>query len=601
MPNPVRNLVLSAAGPDVIAAWLPPADATKAGWVRSSIRYSLDGKTWTKDGEAPAPSTNYTIKGKASKPLKVRVDAVNGANVGSSAYASYEPPPIPPIGPTDPTAPTPVPQPLPPTESLIVAVQPMVPAMVHVRTPKDVTGADIEKRYSWNLPGQYPTLPGFNAAAFIDEVDDFGIGHSIDGVKVLDSVKTTEDTRTNLYLHSSGDDGNPGTEGLPKKDLAKALAAISGRKNVGLYLARGSNWTLGNTQIVKKLQNAVIGAYGSGPAPVLRMATGKTCLRLETPEGAIVENIAFDGPASLGGAKNGVVAVFTSGGRNVGMRNLEPVGNGVTNIWQNDELNPTSCVIVQNCDVDTTKELQGYGGWLAGKYITILECDIVNSTREHDFRSSTNCSYVLFHDNDLSNIATGPGDETKSTINIRTGHTIWIENNRINNAVIGFGASKDLFAKDANAGARNIVVRDNDFNVPTGAAFQANVTCSDILIEGNRFADTPANQTETIGLEGSHPEYPGKRIGRVVIRENTVGAGAGKAMKVYGKAPAFLTLEKNKIGKRAKPAIDIADASIVKSSTENVFHQPTVAVIADKAKTLGQWNSLIGGADKQAV
>src|SRR5205823_4129931 len=159
---------------------------------------------------------------------------------------------------------------------------------------------------------------------------------------------------------------------------------------------------------------------------------------------------------------------------------------------------------------------------------------VANSTREHDLRSTDNTTErILIYGNNLTNANrqnVDPADYPKTTINIRSGHYIYIADNQLNGCVAAFGPGPWT---PAYWSAEWIVMDGNRMHN------------AQIYLAGNVHHAVVRNNwldeegTWQIGLRPLDPDYPTRMMSDVSIVNNTgvSNATTGNFLQVLGGSP----------------------------------------------------------------
>jgi hypothetical protein len=384
-------------------------------------------------------------------------------------------------------------------------------------------GQAITTHYQWNFgdPGsRFNVLPGFNAGHIYDNPGTYTISLTVTNDLGKSSTLSTRvtvapDTRRTIYVDSwYGSDNNSGASANQAVRSWQKAQSLFG-DNVTVLFRRGETFDFGDTLLIGN-RNMIFGAYGSGAAPVMRKVDGPGHGIFgfnDTADQIVVENLTFD---SIYVAQNGIaphitaVAIYPAG-RNITIRN-----NTFLNV--DDAVNayrsPTG-VLVQDNLAPLKTGIRGYFAYLDGTDWTIVGNTVVNSTREHDIRSTDDpTARVLIADNNLDNpvLSTDPGESYKTVINIRSGHYFYVTGNTISDNMIGVGPgpwTPDYWA------AENIVI---DGNVMHNAQIYMAGNVHHAMISNNVL---DIENTQQIELRPLDPDYADRAMSDVYVENNT--------------------------------------------------------------------------------
>lgn len=519
--------------------------ATPAGGV-GSIVFRLDGRTVSTEGYAPfamaaddggdlrswtPPAGTHTVEAiQYSRPggrgaivgrTSVTLTVFAGGGTGGGTTT---PPPVDNPGPVDNN-------PLPPVTGGSNGGAPQAvigvigssgvaghPVVVHA-TSSRLPNSPLEARYQWDFgdpSADYNRLTGWSAGHIYDRPGTYTVRLTVtDANGKSDTAATTirvaGDSRRTVYVDAAGgSDGNPGTAGAPIRSFARASQFARGG-NVAVLFRRGQSWNVSGVMSIVR-DHVRVGAYGSGPNPVLNLVSGMSAVQtFGGSNSTLIENLTFDTPNKPRGnfaPKMGKVAIAT-GGTGVAVRNCTflNLDDGV-----NANTKPRG-LIVQGCSAPSATGIRGYLIWAEGSDVVALGNSAANSTREHIMRIS-GATRILVAYNDFTNANRGGVDRqdfSKGCIEMQKGswayvygnvthggplragplgkhlearntHTDWVvfDNNK------AYGHQLDVFP-----GISHLMIRNNVFYNDNGAAIALNPrdnegrTMTDVRIVGN--------------------------------------------------------------------------------------------------------------------
>lgn len=372
----------------------------------------------------------------------------------------------------------------------------LIGSAVHVHgLASDLNGGTLlNSRFEWDFgdpSGRYNNLPGFNAAHVYDQPGVYTIKLTVTNERGRSAVTTVQvnvsaETRAAIYVDSArGNDDNDGS--TPERAVRSAEKAFElAGDDTRVLFKRGQRFVIRTTLVIKE-DRVLVGAYGTGNLPELYKVEGAGDAVFRTTSAAedvTIEDLRIDSEykANPNGAvpKIPVTGVY-AGGTNITVRDIEfgDVGNGV-----NANQAPTG-LLVQDTEVTTSYGMRSYHIWGEGTDLVILGNKSVNSTREHNLRT-TRVERILVAYNDFGQLdrkAVDPGDIEKGAIEIHRGIYSYIARNIARGGLIRLG--------------------------PRGGGWEAPDTATDWSVIEDNYSDD----------EGIHL-YPGTH--HVVIRNNVI-------------------------------------------------------------------------------
>lgn len=367
----------------------------------------------------------------------------------------------------------------------------MVLSGVHVHALNSTlsSGTPLTAKYQWNFGdpnGQYNSYDGFNAAHVYSQPGNYVIGLTVTddagrAAKSTLNVTVLPDTRKVIYVSASGSDSNDGlSSGKPVATPARAVALAG--SNSEILLKRGDSWNL-TSAITISGANVVLGAYGSGAAPLLRRGNN-TLMDLVNVTGntVTVQNLAFDSntPANL--EKDGAARAVKAAGVNIVVRDntFINVSDGV-----NGEAQPKQ-VLVQNNTTSSITSVRAYFSWVQGTDWVFLGNYAENSTREHIVRvggaDRVNAEYNNFSNQDRSWLGDSR-DIGKGVFTIQVGSYVNIGYNNVSWGPVGVGPLGGVDGVNTpNARAQWVVFRGN---VIYGATMNISPGSEHVMIQDN--------------------------------------------------------------------------------------------------------------------
>ncbi len=454
----------------------------------------------------------------------------------------------------------------------LILSQGMAPCAIHVSAKIDPKDA-LNTRLLWDFgdpQGAHNSLAGFNAAHLYTRAGEYTITLkeiSDSGDKTFTKkIFIAADRRRMVFISAQGSDSHTGlAEGNAVKTFARAMSLVG--DGTMLFLHRGDVFDVEKTLTIDK-RNVVIGAYGTGAAPILRGASTVNDLisTTATANDVVIRDIAFESTTPGNWNKDGAPRAIRVGGTNIAMDHLT-----FLNVCDatNCEALPRG-VLLQDCVVPDITSLRGYLMWGAGKQLVVLGCSAGNSTREHIVRLG-GADHVLINGNDFNNIsrtdAGDPSDIGKGTLVLQKCSFVYAAENTLRNG-LGVGPLEGVDgSKDPHGEARNVVVEHNNLingniNIHPGAH---DVAIRDNTIRLDLFPTIIVTATDDTKLPDGRPVYPDRNISNIQILRNTATNESrdGIFLMLHPGAPAgTVTLKGNTYIARNWTTGDNQDAAV---------------------------------------
>lgn len=413
------------------------------------------------------------------------------------------------------------------------------------------SGSQSLARYRWDFGdpnGRFNNLEGFNAAHVYETPGQYRVTLTVtDASGVAGSTSMTvnvlADARRKFYVAAGGSDGNDGLSAdRPVATVQKALQ-LAGGSNAQVLLQRGSTFDLASTPISISGSNVLIGAYGSGAAPVIRKAVATLSdliLVNSSASNITVQDVAFDTTTPTDVEKSGAARGVKASGTNLVIRRC--TFNNVSDAI-NGEQQPHG-VIVQDNTAPTVTSVRGYFDWVQGSDWVIVGNDVQNSTREHIVRVG-GADRVTAESNRFSNQdRTAQGDSkdiAKGTFTLQIGNYLTVQNNNLYWGPMGVGPLGGTDgSNNPSAQISNVVFRENtlyggSFNVSPGAY---NVTFQDNVITANGFAAINITPTDPATNAAGALIYPTRNIANLVFDHNTGFSNSNNGRFINLKSPS---------------------------------------------------------------
>ncbi len=330
---------------------------------------------------------------------------------------------------------------LPSAAIAVLAQVGMAPFAVHVHGLESTLGAGGQTtgRFEWDFgddDGIYNTLEGFSAAHLYDDPGEYDVTLRVTNEeRVSDSVSMTirvlPDTRRELYVALSGDDGHSGAspdEAL--KTISRAFELLG--DDTQIRLRRGDVFEIAQGQTIE-YDRVLISAYGQGERPMLlwKGAPGCSAILAVSSGGVrdtVIEDIAFDSIYDVGALHDVVDAVLPAS-ESTTVRNC--VFGRVSNAL-NCNRSPTGLLAVNN----HAEVLGTYFSWAQGTDHVYLGNTVEGSHFEHVIRMGGVNRALIAH-NALTNYP-------KTTIWAMLGEDCMIRGNVLNEGRVRLGPNPYL-------------------------------------------------------------------------------------------------------------------------------------------------------------
>jgi hypothetical protein len=306
----------------------------------------------------------------------------------------------------------------------------------------------------------------------------------------------------------------------------------------------------------------------------------------------MVQDLTFSSIITSDTSQTNRPTVMSARGTNISIRNctIHNMGYMVTTVGK-----PKGTLVQDNSSPDITG-LSGYMVWMESSDIVILGNKAANSTREHIVRSSSNeTTRVLVAYNDFTNLDrtdVDGGDQSKTTVNIRSGNHIYIAENKLTSGVVGFGPTRAMGLEQI---ADTIVVEGNEIH---GTMMQISTGTYNFAARNNLLDNVGQEQ---IALQPTVWDMPSRTASNWIIANNTGvnTTDTGKFIKVYSNgAPGTISVLNNLfIAPNLKngTAMDVhaGNLSMFKTISHNVWPATTAGaklnVVNDVTYTQAQW------------
>jgi hypothetical protein len=469
-------------------------------------------------------------------------------------------------------------------------------------------GDAIHTRYAWDFGdpnGAHNQMVGWNAAHIYDTPGTYTVTMTVTDSLGRTSVGTrqvnvTPDTRRKIYVSQAGNDANNGSsDSQAVRSIARANQLDLGG-NAEVLFRRGDTWEL-TTDVVISGANTLVGAYGSGAQPTLKMASTSLAdlvhLGVETVN-ATVQDINFDSDFSADLNKTGGNVAVTPAGIDCAVRNCT-----FTNVCDavNSASQPNGMFIEDNV-VPTETSLRGYFAWVQGSDFVIVGNKVPNSTREHIIRIG-GADRVEIASNDFTNEnrqSVDPQDIEKATITAQKGSYVYITGNTIHTGGIGMGPlGQGDGVNDPGARMNYVVVEANHV---VGTAISPTPGVAHVMIRNN-IIERASNEgiwvrpfDFTQNASGGYA-YQGRTISDISIINNTAISSGTFFRLVFVDATEFqnqiagqITMDNNvyydpqeQTGNEESALVYVADNNLnaFREISHNVWSTPTTLGYAD--------------------
>jgi len=244
---------------------------------------------------------------------------------------------------------------------------------VHALDSTFNSGAEVDAQFEWNFGdagGKYNNLMGYNAAHVYDSAGTYTITLKItnkDGKSASKTltVNVAADTRRTIYVDPSGNDA---ATGLSPTDAVRTVARANQLidNNTKVLFKRDGTYDItsaaGGFYITKS--NVVIGAYGTGDAPVIRRSgtvDGGTMIAFnDAIHDFMVQDLNFTSVITKDNSQVNRPIVMSARGTNISMRNcvVHNIGYMVTTVG-----GPKGTLVQDNTSPDVTG-MSGYMVWM---------------------------------------------------------------------------------------------------------------------------------------------------------------------------------------------------------------------------------------------
>ena len=473
----------------------------------------------------------------------------------------------------------------------------MAPFTVHVHGLSSTLGLGNENtaRYDWTFgdsAGSFNTLTGFNAAHTYNNPGTYTITLKItnqSGVSASTTRQVTvgSNTRSVIYVSPSGNDANAGTsQSAPIRTFDRARQLLA--NNRAIYFQRGATYNTSSGMYISQ-QNMIIGAYGSGTAPVFNFTSGANYAKIVDFDSAardiLVENVRFD-------------SNFTP--NNMIVRGLQPHGTNITvrNCFFNKVSYAMNCggggangLFVQSNQADA---LGAYFVWGEGSNHAYVGNSVVNSIDEHNIRIGGVSKLLIAH-NDLFN-------DDKATIWCMLGDHHYIINNILRGGRFIAGPN---FAVSSSGERTPWLVFENNQIINQGVVLYSGA--ENMMFRNNIITH---NGGECFSVWGYLPEW-NRTVKNITIVNNTGlnnASSYGKFMKL-GDGAESITVANNlyratSLGQPYAAGNIISDDANLQTQSfhHNLWSNPAsgtyVHYVGGGAKTQSQWASM-GGSSEQ--
>jgi hypothetical protein len=383
------------------------------------------------------------------------------------------------------------------------------------------SGSPIDANYQWNFgdpSSEYNTLDGFNASHVYTSAGTYAVTLTVtNNLNQSSTVKTnvvvSADTRRAIYVDSvNGSDKNSGlTPALAVQSAARAAQLLG--NNTEVFFDRGETFNV-NSPIVLGYTNVLIGAYGSGTAPLMNYtapAIGAEIFstNIPTANGVTIEDLAF---TTLNGSNptvaNQPMAVMAGGYDTSVLR--------CTFYFVEYDVNGSGSPVGLNV-IDNTSPLvnglEGYMVWNQGTDTTILGNTAVGSVHEHICRS-IGANEMLFFDNNFTN------SDGKGCIEVQWGSYAWVDGNTVTGGDIRVGPL-GLWGEPITSSTDDCVIQNN---LVTNSFISVRPGAHSISIRNNVITGNAADLITVIGQDGLGRQSSDIRIlDNTGINPNTVG------------------------------------------------------------------------------
>lgn len=411
----------------------------------------------------------------------------------------------------------------------------MVLSGVHVSALSSTlsAGTALTAKYQWNFgdpSSSYNSYDGFNAAHVYTAPGNYVIGLLVTdeagkSSKTTLNITVIPSTRRVIYVSKAGNDANNGSSTTSAVATPARALQLAGN-NAEILLRRGDTWDLTSAVSVNGT-NVVIGAYGTGNAPVLRQASTSLMDLISisgTSSIVTIQDLAFDSATPTNLEKNGAARAVKAAGSNI-------VVKGCTFINVSDGVNGESqpkAVLVQDNKTASITSVRAYFSWVQGSDWVFLGNYAENSTREHIIRvggaDRVNAEYNNFSNQDRSWLG-DPKDIGKGVFTLQVGSYINIGYNNVNWGPVGVGPLGGVDGVNTpDARTKWVVFRGN---VIYGATMNISPGSENVMVEDNVITSngniginiTPTDLTTNASTGAL--VYPARNLVNVTIRYNT--------------------------------------------------------------------------------
>ena len=385
------------------------------------------------------------------------------------------------------------------------------------------SGTPLTAQYQWNFgdPGsRFNVLPGWNAGHIYDNPGTYTVTLTITNDAGKTSSVSTQltiggNSRRTIYVDAWGNDGNSGLSPNSPVRTWRRANQLSG-DNTTVLFHRGEEFDFDDSFQINN-RNLVIGAYGSGSAPVMMKVPGPghgIFYMGPSSDQVVIENLAFDSVwKPQGNIANEIDAVGVyPNGHNITVRdNTFYNVNSAVDAYQG----PTGFLLEDN-SAPLQTGIRGYFEWMNGTEQVIVGNYVANSTREHIMRSSSpDTTKILIAGNNFdkpNRQNVDPNDAQKTTINIRAGSYIYVADNQLADAAVVFGPDGSL---SADTSVEWIVM---DGNRVHNAQIYLHGSVHHAEVRNNL---TDVEVTQQIWLDTDDPTYSSRHMYDVTVEHNT--------------------------------------------------------------------------------
>jgi PKD repeat protein len=300
-------------------------------------------------------------------------------------------------------------------------------------------GDALSARYEWDFGdagSKYNKLVGFNAAHAYTKAGTYTITLKVtnsSGVSntVTKTVTITPAGRRFVYVSPTGNDANNGSSQANAVKTFKRASQLVGDNTEVLFQRGGTYTTSGSMSLGHS--NVVVGAYGTGAAPIVKYTGGANYGTIFTTLGGkdvLVKNLTFDSSNTSNGDQ-GYNDAIRMGGANITLRDCSVTNAGYV---VNTNGHPDG-VLVQDNIVTKKTGMRGYFAWVQGADMVFLGNTVPDSLNVHLIRIGGGDRILIAH-NDLTNLSS---TAARPTVAVHKASYVYVANNKLTDSCVEVG------------------------------------------------------------------------------------------------------------------------------------------------------------------